>query len=85
MSYDLQSDKAKKALGVVSEISGRPTGELKPEHQLVGDLGIDSPKALQLLIRLEEVFDLEISDEEAALMDSIGDILSYLKVESATA
>ncbi|MEM1179313.1 MAG: acyl carrier protein [Acidobacteriota bacterium] len=85
MSFDLQSDTAKKALDVVSEISGRPAGELEPNQQLVGDLGIDSPKALQLLLRLEEVFDIEISDEEAALMDSIADILKYLKVGPAPA
>lgn len=85
MSYDLQSDKAQKALGVVSEISGRPATDLQAEHQLVGDLGIDSPKALQLLIQLEEAFDIEISDEEAALMDSVGDILKYLEVGPAPA
>ena len=74
------SDKSDKdtALDVVAEISGRPSTELRPEHQLVGDLGIDSPKALQMLLQIEEALDIEISDEDAALMDTVGDILDYL-------
>ena len=71
-------DKKSIGLAVVSEISGRPAGELQPSQNLVGDLGIDSPKALQLLLLLEERLDIEISDEDAAQMDTVGDILDYL-------
>ena len=56
--------------------------DMAPEHDLVGDLGIDSPKALQLLVRLEESLGIEISDEDAARMDSVRDILAYLERQS---
>ncbi len=68
------------ALDIVAKISGKEAPGLTPEMDLVADLGIDSPKALQLLIELEEALSIEISDDDAAKLDSIGDILDYLKV-----
>lgn len=66
------------ALRVIAELSGMDAGELKPEMELVGDLNIDSPKALQLLVDLEDRLSIEISDEDAAKMDTVGDVLNYL-------
>lgn len=74
------SEKREKGLAIIAEIAGRPVGELRPEHHLVGDLAIDSPKALQLLLALEEKLGLdEISDEAAAKMETVGDVLRYLE------
>lgn len=65
-------------LAVIARVAGKNVAELRPEQNLVGDLQIDSPKALQLLLQLEEELDLEISDEEAAKMDTVGDVLAFL-------
>lgn len=73
------TDKRTTGLEVVAEISGRPAAELHAGQNLVGDLGIDSPKALQLLLLLEERLDIEISDEAAARMETVGDVLGYLE------
>ena len=62
---------------VLAQASGRDEGELRPEFDLVADLGIDSPKQLELLIELEEALDTEISDEDAAAMETVGDVLDY--------
>lgn len=62
-------------LDVVSTLAKVSKEELNPETELVADLGIDSPKALQLLVELEEALEIEISDEEAAKLESVGDIL----------
>lgn len=70
-------DKKEQALEVIAEISGRGKGDLTPAMELVADLGIDSPKALQLLVELEERLEIEISDEDAAKMDTVGDVLSF--------
>lgn len=75
-------DRKEKALAVIADISGREAGQLEPEQDLVGDLGIDSPKALQLLVELEEALGIEISDEDAANMNTVGDILHYLQPAS---
>ncbi len=71
-------DIKKKALEIVAEISGKQVADLEPGLDLIADLGIDSPKALQMLLDLEEALGIEISDEDAAKMDTVGDILGYL-------
>jgi len=71
------SDKLIEALAVISKLAGVPTEQLKPETELVADLGIDSPKALQLLVELEEALEIEISDDEAARMETVGDVLKF--------
>ena len=71
------SDKLTEALEVISKLAGIPQDQLKPETELVADLGIDSPKALQLLVELEEALGIEISDEEAARMETVGDVLNF--------
>ncbi len=71
-------DIKKKALKIVAEISGKEVADLEPGLDLVADLGIDSPKALQMLLDLEDTLGIEISDEDAAKMDTVGDVLGYL-------
>ena len=67
------------ALEVLANVSGKPLpSPLKPETELTADLGIDSPKGLQLLMELEEKLKIEISDEEAARMATVGDLLTYV-------
>jgi acyl carrier protein len=65
------------ALEVIARVSGTAAADLRPEQHLVADLGVASPQALQLLVELEEKLGVEISDEEAAAMETVGDILSY--------
>ena len=60
----------------MSEVSEK---DLKPAMELVSDLGIDSPKALELLVELEEALGIEISDEDAASMETVGDVLEYAR------
>ena len=76
------NDEQKTGLEVIAEISGKAVEALEPGQNLVGDLGIDSPKALQLLLLLEERLDIEISDEDAAKMEKVGDVLDYLRASA---
>ena len=71
-------DRKQLAMDVLAKLSKKEPGELAPQMELVGDLGIDSPKALQLLVELEDGLDIEISDEQAARMNTVGDILDYV-------
>lgn len=66
------------ALEVIAEVSDKDIATLRPEMDLVGDLSIDSPRALDLLVRLEERLGIEISDEDAANLNRVGDILGYV-------
>lgn len=72
------SDKAEAVYTVLCKLSGRERDEIQPAMELVADLGIDSPKGLELLLELEEALDIEISDDDAAKMETVKDILDYV-------
>lgn len=71
-------DLTSRTLAIIGRISGKEAADLKPEADLVADLGIDSPKGLQLLVELEEALGIEISDEQAARLDTVGDVLAFV-------
>lgn len=66
----------------VLEILARETGvdpaEITEASELVGDLGIDSPRALQVLVEIEDALDIEVGDEEVANLRTVGDILKIV-------
>ena len=66
------------ALNIIAKLAGKDAAALKPTAELTADLGIDSPKGLQLLMELEEKLQLEISDEDAARMATVGDLLTFV-------
>ena len=70
------------ARAVLARVSGRGESELREQMELVADLGIDSPKALELLVELEDALGIEISDEQAAKMESVGDVLAFADATS---
>ena len=74
----------KKAYEILANISGQTVDAITPDMELVAHLNIDSPKALQLLVELEEAFEIEIDDEDAAKMDSVHDVIDYLKGRGLT-
>ncbi|HAA03743.1 MAG TPA: acyl carrier protein [Syntrophobacteraceae bacterium] len=49
-----------------------------PEAHVVDDLGADSLDIVELVMALEEAFDLEIPDEDAEKIRTVQDILQYL-------
>ena len=71
-------DKKEVALDVLARLGDVEQASIKPEMDLVGDLGIDSPKALQLLVELEDKLGIEISDDDAAKIDTVGDVFDCL-------
>jgi len=68
-------------LAVVARIAGKDPSTLKAEDDLVVDLGIDSPQALELLVEIEELLGIEISDEEEVLLVSVGGIISFVEAQ----
>ena len=72
------SDPLATILDVIAEIGEVDASTLSPEMNLVADLGFDSAKAMRLLVELEERFDVEIPDEAAAEMSSIGDVRDFV-------
>jgi acyl carrier protein len=53
--------------------------ELTMESHLQNDLNADSLDAVELIMSLEEEFELEIADEQAQNLKTIGDIVRYIE------
>ena len=71
--------KSDQVLVTIARLSGREAATLERKEDLVVDLGMDSPAALELLVEIEGLLDLEISDEDASRLHSVGDILVYVE------
>lgn len=63
---------------ILVKLTGKDRSDITPDTDLASGLGIDSPMALQLLFELEEALDIEITDEEAASMETVGDVLKQV-------
>lgn len=53
--------------------------EVTPEASFKDDLGADSLDVVELVMELEDEFDLEISDEDAEKITTVGEVLDYIK------
>ncbi len=50
-----------------------------PNAKFVDDLGADSLDTVELVMALEDAFDLEIKDEDAEKIQTVGDAINYIK------
>jgi acyl carrier protein len=53
--------------------------QLAPEAKFIEDLGADSLDIVELVMALEEEFGLDIADEDADKLKTVGDAMNYLK------
>ena len=65
---------------VISEQLGiDDTDSITTETTFIDDLGADSLDIVELIMALEEEFDMEIPEEEAEKITSVGDVVSYIE------
>jgi acyl carrier protein len=72
-----------KIYGIVGRVAKKDPASLKPEQHLTADLGIDSPRALELLCDLEEAFGIEMPEDAVGKIETIGDILKLIETLKA--
>lgn len=53
--------------------------EISMDSCFVDDLGADSLDIVELIMALEEEFDMEIPDEDAEKISTVGDVVEYIK------
>ena len=75
------SDKQAQVVDVIAKVCKKDRSVIKPDSELLADLGIDSPKGLQLLMDLEEQFKIEIGDEDAARMVTVKDLVAFVEAQ----
>ncbi len=69
-------DKVKK---IIAEKLSVDLSDVVPDASFVDDLGADSLDLVELIMSMEEEFDIEISDEDSEKMITVQDAIDYLR------
>lgn len=67
---------------IMAETLNLDEADIKMEATLK-DLGIDSIDAVELVMALEETYDVKIADEEAAALEKVSDIVAFIEKKIA--
>ncbi len=71
-----------RVIGIVAEQLGIGVDEINNESSFIDDLGADSLDTVELVMALEEEFDIEISDEEAENISTVQTAIDYINKNS---
>ncbi len=63
---------------IIVDQLGVPSEEVVPEASFIDDLGADSLDIVELVMAIEEAFNLEIPDDDAEKIQTIQDAISYV-------
>ncbi|HTK31485.1 MAG TPA: acyl carrier protein [Candidatus Saccharimonadaceae bacterium] len=69
-------DRVKEIIAKELEVDAK---QLNPDAKFIEDLGADSLDIVELVMALEEEFGLDIPDEDADKLKTVGDAMNYLK------
>ncbi|MFC1709171.1 acyl carrier protein [Candidatus Omnitrophota bacterium] len=78
------ADVADKIKSIIAEQLGVKPEEVTPQASFIEDLGADSLDTVELVMALEEEFGVEIPDEDAEKMGTVGDAAKYIEEKVAT-
>ena len=63
---------------IVEQLGVKPD-QVTPEAKFIEDLGADSLDTVELIMALEEEFGIEVPDEQAEKLQSVGDVIKYVE------
>jgi len=72
------SDTFTRVKNIVVDRLGVKEEQVTKEATFKDDLGADSLDVVELIMELEDEFDLEISDEDAEKINTVGDVVTYI-------
>lgn len=64
---------------IVEDTLGVNDVEITNETHIINDLNADSLDVVELIMAIEEAFDVSIDDSEAEKMETVGDLISHLE------
>ena len=73
-----------KIKSIIAEQLGVKPEEVTPQASFIEDLGADSLDTVELVMALEEEFGIEIPDEDAEKMATVGDAIKYIEEKSTS-
>lgn len=72
-------DIASKVIKAIAEQLNKDAGSITLENDLVADLGADSLDAVEIIMNLEEEFDVTVPDVDASQIKTVGDIVKLIE------
>ena len=75
------SDVTSKVTKIIVDQLGVSADEVKPEAKIVDDLGADSLDLTELIMAMEEEFDIEIADDDAQKIQKVQDAIDYIEAK----
>lgn len=73
------ADIGAKVKEIVVNKLGVDEGQVTPEASFINDLGADSLDTVELVMEFEKAFSIQIPDEDAEKISTVGDAVNYLK------
>jgi acyl carrier protein len=70
---------SERVIDIVAEQLGVDKEKVKPETSFVNDLGADSLDTVELVMELEEEFDINIPDESAEKIQTVGEAIGFIE------
>ncbi len=64
---------------IIVKQMGANKDQVTPETSFINDLGADSLDIVELVMELEDAFDISIPDEDAEKMQTVGDAINFIK------
>jgi acyl carrier protein len=66
---------------IIVDQLGVSADQVTLEAKFIEDLGADSLDTVELVMAFEEEFEIEVPDEEAEKLQSVGDVVTYVKAQ----
>ena len=73
------SDTTAKVKEIIVAKLGVDANQITPEASFTNDLGADSLDTVELVMEFEKAFNIQIPDEDAEKIGTVGDVINYLK------
>ena len=71
-----------KVINIVSEAANVEAANIKAETSFVDDLNLDSLDMVEMMMKMEEEFGIEIPEEKTEELKTIGEVAEYLKANA---
>lgn len=74
---------AEQVIKLLAEQTARPASEIKPEHDFTNDLTCDSLDKVEIVMEIEDAFDITIEDKQAELIQTVQQAIDYVEAKLA--